>query len=271
MKKNLYAVIGNPIDHSLSPIMHQLFAKQTQQNICYEKIFSPVADFESEVEKFFLQGGAGLNVTLPFKNRAFLLAQDHDVFAQQALAVNTLVLKNNKYFGFNTDGLGLINDIKNNIGYDLCDKNILLIGAGGAARGVIYPLFQQKIKRLLVANRTLSNAKQLLNDLQLPFEICDFESVPTDPFDVIINASSMSLNNLLPPLVARNVTTQTLCYDMFYRAEETAFMSWCKRQGAGEVFDGLGMLVEQGAIAFQLWRGVMPNTQWVLGKLREFI
>jgi len=266
-----YVVIGNPIAHSKSPSIHAAFAGQTAQQMTYQRLLAPIEGFAATVEAFCAAGGKGANVTVPFKLEAYALATELTARAAAAGAVNTLKFEGNRILGDNTDGIGLVADIIHNAGIILCGKRILLLGAGGAARGALLPLLEQRPKSLTIANRTLSKAQdlqkmahQFSSDTQVDTAI--FEDVEGQ-FDVIINATSASLNNDVPPLPATIFKPSSLAYDMMYGAQPTAFMHFAKSHG-GNCRDGLGMLVEQAAEAFYLWRGVRPHTAEVLSQLR---
>ena len=267
-----YAVIGNPIEHSKSPQVHTLFAQQTRQAISYERLLAPLDHFVESVREFIAQGGRGANVTVPFKMEAFALAQELTPRAQAAGAVNTLIFSADGIKGDNTDGIGLVRDITLNAGVPLENRSVLLLGAGGAARGVILPLIEENISSLVIANRTQPRAIELAQQFS-------HSSVPVLPaafdqldqcFDVIINATSASLDSALPPVPDGVFGPQTLAYDMMYGAQPTIFMQHAARQGAA-VRDGLGMLIEQAAESFFVWRGVRPDTapvyQWLRGQL----
>ncbi|MCL6414263.1 shikimate dehydrogenase [Aestuariirhabdus sp. Z084] len=268
-KVDRYAVMGNPIGHSKSPQIHSLFARQTGQDLEYSKQQVEEGHFSSAVQDFFIQG-KGLNITVPFKQEAWLQAQQLSERARLAGAVNTLWINQaGELVGDNTDGAGLVTDLVKNQKVALTGKRLLLLGAGGAARGVIQPLLAEKPVELVIANRTQARAQELQKMFTGKGAI---EALPYDqlsgPFDVIINATSASLQGDVPPLPKGLVTRQTTCYDMMYGAEPTAFNLWAERQGAKACIDGLGMLVEQAAEAFFCWRGVRPDTQPVLQVLR---
>lgn len=265
-----YGVFGNPIGHSKSPQIHRLFAEQTGQDISYEPLLAPLEDFPGFARDFFIQG-RGANVTVPFKEQAFRLADQLSERAQRAGAVNTLKkLEDGTLLGDNTDGVGLVRDLLDNAGVALQGKRILLLGAGGAVRGVLGPLLAQRPAELAIANRTPSKAQQLAGEFSElgPVSASAFDQV-TGPFDVIINGTSASLGGALPPLSEGLVRAgETFCYDMMYSAEQTPFCAWAASHGA-QARDGLGMLVEQAATAFELWRGVRPESAAVLAQLRR--
>ena len=265
-----YAVFGNPIGHSRSPFIHTHYAKQTGQKLQYKAIEAPIDDFAGATNKFFEKGGKGANVTVPFKEQAFAICTQVSDRAQKAGAVNTLIkTENGEIHGDNTDGQGLVADLLNN-SVVLKDANILLAGAGGASRGVILPILAQNPKQLVIANRTLEKAQKLATEFAKPnFIASTFEDLAKQSFDVIINATSASLTGNLPAIPRDCLTEQTICYDMVYSSETTAFNKWAEEQGVAKTIDGLGMLVEQAAESFRLWRDVMPQTKAVLESLRE--
>lgn len=265
-----YAVIGNPVQHSKSPHIHTLFAKQTDQILHYDKLLAPFDAFMATVESFRAAGGKGCNVTVPFKQEAWALATQRSAYAERAGAVNTLSFQvDGAIFGANTDGIGLVRDLKQNQGLVLKQKRILILGAGGAVRGVLQPLLEQQPAEIVIANRTVSKAHELAQAFADLGQVlgCSFEAL-TGKFDVIINGTSASLQGELPPLPTTCIDASTVCYDMMYSAKPTIFMQWAAEQGATHVVDGLGMLVEQAAEAFYIWRGVHPETQTVLQHLR---
>lgn len=265
-----YAVFGNPIGHSKSPAIHRQFAEQTAQPLTYGTVLAPLDGFEASLKAFFREG-LGANVTVPFKEQAFQLADELTDRARLAGAVNTLMrLPDGRLLGDNTDGAGLVGDLLGNAGRRLADQRILLLGAGGAVRGVLGPLLAQRPAALIIANRTEARAAALADTFAAlgPVSACRFEALQ-GPFDLIINGTSASLGGELPPLADSLIEPgHTLCYDMMYGAEPTPFCRWAAAQGA-PVRDGLGMLVEQAAEAFALWRGIRPQTGPVLEALRR--
>lgn len=273
MDKGLYAVVGNPISHSKSPRIHSLFAKQTGENLEYTAIQAPIDDFAGVVTGFFGRGGLGLNVTVPFKEEAWKLADRRTGRAGRAGAANTLYLDNAKQLtADNTDGAGLVADLVKNHGVSLTGARILVLGAGGAVRGVLGPLLHQKPATLTIANRTVSKAQGLVllfadDTGQAAVDACGF-ATPDAPFDIIINGTSASLQGDLPPLAPAVVGPDTVVYDMMYSLDATPFNQWALDQGATRVFDGLGMLVEQAAESFRVWRGICPDTASVIEELR---
>ena len=264
-----YGVFGNPIGHSKSPQIHRMFAQQTEQSLSYEALLAPLDDFPSFARQFFVEG-RGANVTVPFKEEAWRLADQLTERARRAGAVNTLhKLDDGRLLGDNTDGIGLVRDLLDNAGVTLQGKRILLLGAGGAVRGVLEPLLAQGPAAVVIANRTQARAEQLAEEFAELGQISAsaFEQLE-GTFDVIINGTSASLAGELPPLaVALIAAGHTFCYDMMYGAKPTPFCQWATDLGA-HGRDGLGMLVEQAAAAFELWRGVRPESRPVLLGLR---
>jgi len=266
-----YAVMGNPISHSKSPSIHTLFAQQTQQSILYTAIHVDLGGFKQAVGNFVAAGGKGLNITVPFKQEAWELVSERSDRAERAGAINTIKIEDGTLFGDNTDGVGLVNDLTQNHNIDLKDKNILLMGAGGAARGVLIPLLEQNPGSLFIANRTPDKAKDLADDFSDAGNIKGggYEAISDLTFDVVINATAASLQGDLPPLPDTLLNDNASCYDMMYGAKATPFMQWATSHNAETVLDGLGMLVEQAAESFFIWRGVKPETKAVIVKLRK--
>ena len=268
-----YVVIGNPIAHSKSPVLHRLFAEQTAQSMQYDTLLAPLDDFAGCASAFFQQG-RGANVTVPFKEDAYRLANSLTPRAQRAGAVNTLSkLADGTLLGDNTDGAGLVRDLTVNAGFSLKGKRILVLGAGGAVRGALEPLLAEKPASVTIANRTVEKAEvlaELFSDLG-PVAASGFDWL-REPVDLIINATSASLSGELPPIASSLIEPgKTLCYDMMYGKEPTPFCVWASGHGAGQVMDGLGMLAEQAAEAFYLWRGVRPDTAPALAELRRLL
>ena len=265
-----YAVFGNPVAHSKSPFIHTLFARQTQQSLTYERIEAPLGGFAAAITDFFANQGKGCNVTVPFKEEAFRLAQQLSPRAKLAGAVNTLKMTDDGLLlGDNTDGAGLVQDFKFH-GAQLQGSRILLLGAGGAARGAIGPLLDEHPLELTIANRTLGKA-ELLADIFAsagPIRAVAFGDLQ-GPFDLIINSTSASLQGELPPLSPALIHADIAIYDMMYGSMDTPFISWAKQYGARQAMDGLGMLVEQAAEAFTVWRGIRPGTKQVLRELKR--
>jgi len=268
-----YAVIGNPVAHSKSPFIHAEFASQTGQQLSYTAELVEIGGVANFVEQFAQQNGKGLNVTVPFKLDAFQLATRLSERAQRAGAVNTLLIQGNEIYADTTDGIGLLNDLTKNHQQTLKHKRILIVGAGGAVRGVLEPLLLEAPESLTIVNRTVSKAEQLAKDFSDFGNIiaCDFNQLEGKQYDLIINGTSASLSGELPPLPDNLFSENALAYDMMYGAQPTPFMLWAKQQGASQVHDGLGMLVEQAAESFYIWRKKRPETQGVIKKLREQI
>ena len=265
-----YAVFGNPIEHSKSPFIHARFAEQTGQQLIYTAELVEAGDFNNAVARFAENNGKGLNITVPFKQDAWKLATRRSERAERAGAVNTLVINGTgDYFGDNTDGVGLVRDLFRNHKLDLEGKRILIVGAGGAVRGVIEPLLASRPASLTIANRTGEKALQLAEDFSDLGIIRGqgLDEFGTDSYDIIINGTSASLSGELPSLPASLVNENTFCYDMMYANEPTAFMHWAMQQGAKRVVDGKGMLVEQAAESFRIWRGCEPETAPVIEAL----
>ena len=267
-----YAVFGQPIKHSKSPRIHQLFAEQTNQQLDYiaREVSAPA--FEASVRAFFAAGGKGLNCTVPLKELAWDLADIKTQRAELSKAVNTLAVQHDgSIMGDNTDGIGLVTDLMINHDISLCNINILLLGAGGASRGIISPLLENKPKKLVVANRTVAKAIQLAEEFHNfgPISGAGFDQLGDQQFDLILNATSASLSNQLPPLPAGLLTYNSACYDLAYGNEPTAFVRWGQQENAAKSLDGLGMLVEQAAEAFFIWRGVRPETKPVIDLLNS--
>lgn len=265
-----YAVFGNPIKHSKSPFIHTLFAQQTTQQMSYKVIEAPLDAFKESLDQFFSQQGRGCNITSPFKEQAFEYAQKLTERARLAGAVNTLKRTDDGIFiGDNTDGAGLVQDLKNNH-IELNNARILLIGAGGAARGVCTSLLAEKPKELVIANRTYAKAQLLASLFSEKGNIsaAEFEQLNGE-FNLIINSTSASLHGQLPNISPKIIRPETAIYDMAYSAEVTVFNAWAKTQGARLTIDGLGMLVGQAAESFAVWRGIKPGAKQVLTELRH--
>ena len=266
-----YAVFGNPIAHSKSPQIHTLFAEQTKQLLIYTAELAEIGQFDQAVKNFINNGGKGLNVTVPFKEDAWNCAAQRSQRAQRAGAVNTLKLQDDDtLFGDTTDGTGLVRDLMQNHRVQIKDKNILLIGAGGAVRGVLQALLEQQPASLLIANRTRHKAVQLADDFSDLGAIsgCGLNEISETNFDIVINGTSASLQGDLPPIPETVFRSDAASYDMMYSAQATPFMQWSSTHGVAQVFDGLGMLVEQAAESFYIWRGVKPETKSVIKQLR---
>lgn len=263
-----YVVIGNPIAHSKSPDIHARFAAQTAQNLKYDRLLAPLDGFAQTVREFMQGGGKGANVTVPFKLEAFALADSLSPRAQAAGAVNTLSFNAGAIVGDNTDGVGLVTDIVRNAGVAIEGKKVLLLGAGGAARGVILPILEQRPAALIIANRTVARANELASDFAMhgPVSASSFEALQ-DSFDIVVNATSASLAADVPPIPPNVFGIGALAYDMMYGKGPTVFMQFAAQHGAS-TRDGLGMLVEQAAESFYIWRGVRPDTAAVFAELR---
>jgi shikimate dehydrogenase len=266
-----YAVIGNPIAHSKSPLIHAEFARQTGQDLAYSARIAPLDGFEAAVRAFQLDGGRGLNVTVPFKQDAWRLATRRTPRAELAQAVNTLKFDGDEVLGDNTDGAGLVRDVLANLGFAIRGKRVLLMGAGGAARGVILPLLGESPSLLAIANRTPARAHELAQQFAEHGDISsgDYASLAGCHFDLVINATSSSLSNKLPPLPEAVFSKGSLAYDMMYGKGMTPFLQFAQSNGALLLADGLGMLVEQAAESFFLWRGVRPETLPVMSMLKN--
>ena len=266
-----YAVIGNPIEHSRSPEIHAAFARQTGEAIEYGRILGNLEDFPGDVRRFLAEGGHGLNVTVPFKEQAWRMADELSPRAHTAGAVNTLIrLEDNRLRGENTDGVGLVRDLTVNQGFRLQAKRILMLGAGGAVRGVMRPLLEQQPKRIIIANRTAAKAYSLAQGLSSYGQVagCGFDELEGMQFDLIINGTSSGLSGEVPAIPDEILAKGGWCYDMVYGRQATPFQIWGREHRAARALDGLGMLVEQAAESFYLWRGVQPETAEVIAMLR---
>jgi shikimate dehydrogenase len=264
-----FAVIGNPIAHSKSPAIHSAFAAALGLAIQYERLLAPVDGFAETMDRFRAEGGVGANVTLPFKLDAFRYASSLSAAARQAGAVNTLSFRADGVAGDNTDGIGLVRDIEHNFGYALCGKRVAILGAGGAARGAAGPLLSAAPRSLTIANRTQSKAQDIaaLFASTGNVDAVSFDALATRQFDVVINATSASLDNAMPSIAPGLFASGAFAYDMVYGKGRTPFLEFAYRAGA-QTADGLGMLVEQAAEAFLIWHGVRPATAPVLAQLR---
>ena len=266
-----YAVMGNPVAHSKSPRIHVLFAHQFKHHIEYTAIQVDEGGFAQAVEQFRANGGAGLNVTVPFKQEAYRLATHRSERANTAQAVNTLRFEpDGGLFGDNTDGAGLVHDLEKNLGVQLKDKRILILGAGGAVRGVLQPLLHRHPALLVIANRTVSKARDLAGEFAHygKIEASGFRELKGRHFDIVINGTAASLKGQVPPLPDNLFTTRALAYDMMYGDKSKPFLDWAAVHGAEQVVDGLGMLVEQAAESYLIWHGVRPDTKLVIERLR---
>lgn len=263
-----YVVMGNPIAHSKSPDIHRAFAAQTQQALTYQTLLVPLEDFANTAKQFFAAPDAkGANVTVPFKEQAFALCDELSERAQLAGAVNTLIkLADGRLRGDNTDGLGLVSDLQSHV--DLQHVKVLLLGAGGAAKGCLLPLLDAGVASITIFNRTFAKAQQLATVAPSKCTACESADL-AQGYDVVINSTSASLHGQLPQVPSHIIAAHTVCYDMMYGKEMTAFNQWAQAQGARQVIDGLGMLVGQAAHSFNLWRGVLPAVAPVLQQLRQ--
>ncbi len=266
-----YAVFGNPISHSKSPQIHAEFARQTGQDLTYAAVLVALDGFAPAVDAFRVGDGRGINVTVPFKLEAFQYAQNLTERARHAQAVNTLIFDGISVLGDNTDGAGLVRDIEHNLGFKIAGKDVLLMGAGGAARGVLLPLLMCKPQSLTIANRTPQKAQDLAQHFAAHGTVraSDYVGLAGDRYDLVINATSSSLNDELPPLPPRIMAPGALAYDMMYGKGLTPFLAFAEANKAQTLADGLGMLVEQAAEAFYVWREVRPQTRPVIERLRK--
>ncbi len=270
-KNDIYGVMGNPISHSKSPAIHTAFAIQTKQRLEYSAIHVDSGGFQQAIGNFQASGGKGLNITVPFKQEAFEIAEQCSERANRAGAVNTLTFENDKIIGDNTDGIGLVHDLQNNLAIKLQNKNILVMGAGGATRGIIKPLLNENPSSLFIVNRTVDKAQTLAELFSDSGNISagSYNALADKQFDLIINATAASLHGELAPLPDTILAANAICYDMMYSSQPTRFMDWATQNNAAVVSDGLGMLVEQAAQSFYIWRAVHPDSQSVIKKLRQ--
>jgi shikimate dehydrogenase len=267
-----YGVAGHPVSHSWSPFIHGWFARDTGQEMSYRLYDFPPAEFLDRTRQFFIRGGRGLNVTLPHKIAAVDVANDLTSRAAHAGAVNTLaVQENGSIIGDNTDGVGLVRDLRDNIGVTIRHQRVLMIGAGGAARGALAPLLALGPGELVIANRTPERATELAKSFARfgPVEGVGLRYISGGSFDLIINTTSAGLSGEMAPLPAALIGPQTVCYDMSYSTNGTPFTRWAVAQGCTDVEQGWGMLVEQAAESFRVWRGIRPDTAGVLAALKE--
>jgi shikimate dehydrogenase len=268
-----YAVFGNPIKQSKSPVIHQAFAQQLEESLSYRAVRVEHEQFEEKVRGFFQHGGMGLNITVPFKERAFALADSASAAAQRAGASNCLVpQREGGLHAANTDGVGMVRDMVANLGWQLQGRRTLIIGAGGAVRGIVHPLLSERLGSLTIVNRTADRAAELaerFSSTELTVAAGGLEAAAGSVFDLVINATSASLGNEMPDLADIQLAPRCCCYDLVYAAEPTAFMRWSAAQAAWAIADGLGMLVEQAAESYYLWRGQRPGTEEVISGLRH--
>lgn len=269
-----YAVIGNPVSHSKSPLIHAAFARDTGEDLVYEALLAPMDGFAVTVRQFMAEGGRGANVTVPFKQEAYRLASRRSARAEAAKAANLLAFDGEEIFADNTDGVGLVTDLQINLGFGISARRVLLLGAGGAARGCLLPLLSAGPAALVVANRHPEKASQLAAEFAaltcgVPLEGRGFDALAGERFDLIINATAASLSDEAPRLPPGVYGEGSLAYDMMYGKGETPFLREARAGGAARVADGLGMLLEQAAESFLIWRGVRPATARLLAELRE--
>jgi shikimate dehydrogenase len=265
-----YGVMGYPVAHSRSPVIHQLFAQQTGQELRYELLRVAPEKLEEAVRQFQRTGGKGLNITVPHKRAVFRLVDHLSERASTAGAVNTLTFRNNEIYGDNTDGIGLLRDLVVNLGLNLEGANVLILGAGGATRGIIGPLLEMQPRSICIANRTLSRAEDLVERFASRGRVraCRFDDVPVaEPYDLVINATSAIHGGEMPPYPAAAISPTTFCYDLSYSLHPTPFCKWAQGHGASHAVMGWGMLVEQAAESFHIWRGVRPDTKPVLKRI----
>lgn len=265
-----YALVGHPVEHSRSPLIHRLFAEQTGERISYELIDATPEQLETAVLGFRAAGGKGMNVTVPHKEAACTLATQLGPAAATARAVNTLSFANGRIRGDNTDGIGFMRDLTANQGQQVAGARVLILGAGGAARGILGPLLEARPKSLTLANRTAARAETLSRQFAEHggIEVCEFNQlVDRGAFDIVINATSAGLHGEQPPFPTSLVTAGTFCYDLAYSLKPTPFVAWALAHGATRAVQGWGMLIEQAAESFTIWRGVRPATAAILRQL----
>jgi shikimate dehydrogenase len=263
-----YALVGHPVAHSRSPLIHTLFARQTGQRLTYELIDAAPAEFETAVRGFGAAGGKGMNVTVPHKEAAFALVDEARKPAIKAGAVNTISFRDGRLIGDNTDGIGFIRDVTVNLRQPIAGASVLVLGAGGAARGIVGPLLEAGPSEIVLANRTRERAQQLAAQIGGPLRIVEFaELADLPPFEILINATSAGLKGEAPPFPASLIGPTSFCYDLVYSVNETPFVAWARRNGAARAVQGWGMLVEQAAESFYIWRGVRPDTRPILKQL----
>lgn len=265
-----YGVMGHPVSHSRSPIIHRLFAAQTAQILQYELLQVSPDKLEQAIRQFQRTGGKGLNMTVPHKREVCRFIDQLSAQARSAGAANTLTFADGEIVGDNTDGIGLLRDLVVNLGLNLEGADVLILGAGGATRGIVSPLLEMQPASLLIANRTLDRAQELAERFEKlgPVSACRFKSVPiTKPYDLIINATSAGVRGETPPYPQAAVSKKTFCYDLSYGLNPTPFSVWARDNGAARSVMGWGMLVEQAAESFHIWRGVRPDTAPVLKQM----
>jgi shikimate dehydrogenase len=265
-----YGVMGYPVSHSRSPVIHRLFALQTGEEMQYELLQVTPDKLDAAIRQFQRTGGKGLNITVPHKSAVTRIVDQMSERASTAGAVNTIAFRGGEMYGDNTDGIGLLRDLGVNLGINLENANILILGAGGATRGIIGPLLEMQPASLTIANRTINKAEILVKQYQEqgPVRACRFDVVPVkEPYDLIINATSAGLRGQTPPYPEAAISADTFCYDLSYGLNATPFSVWALDHGAARSVMGWGMLVEQAAESFRLWRGVRPDTEPVLKQM----
>jgi shikimate dehydrogenase len=266
-----YGVMGYPVSHSRSPVIHRLFAMQTGQNMQYELLQVSPEKLETAVRQFQRTGGKGLNITVPHKRAVLQLVDQLSERASTAGAANTLTFRGGEIHGDNTDGIGLLRDLCVNLGIQLQGANILILGAGGATRGIVGPLLEMQPHSLVIANRTLDKAQVIADHFARhgPISACRFNKVPVgDPYSLVINATSAGVRGEVPPYPEAAISEQTFCYDLSYGLNVTPFSNWARELGAASSVMGWGMLVEQAAASFEIWRGIRPDTAPVLKQMQ---
>ncbi|WP_289639820.1 shikimate dehydrogenase [Turicimonas muris] len=268
-KESKYAVVGNPVAHSLSPEIHEAFAKQFGDNISYEKIEIPLGEFESYIEDLISEGYKGVNVTITFKVDAYRFSTKTTAYARQATAANTLKFEGNKVLGENTDGIGFVQDLKGRLNFSLKNKNILILGAGGSVRGLLPVILDELPKKISVANRSVARAQQLADEFGIQSIL--YDETGSEQYDLIINATPASLQNKAPLIPANAFEDCELAFDLVYAADPTPFMQVAKEGGAKVTSDGLGMLVEQAADSYNFWLGHRPETTPVYEYIRKLL
>jgi len=264
--------MGNPVSHSKSPQIHTAFARQTGQNIHYQAILVAEGKFANALAAFQEQGGKGLNITVPFKHDAWEVADHLSINAERAHAVNTLWFDNDgKRHGDTTDGIGLIRDLVNNHGISLAGEEVLVLGAGGAVRGILDPMFDKNPARVVIVNRTLRRAEELVKVFSDRGTVtaCSYDDLSGQQYRIVINGTAASLQGEVPPLPGDILGKDAFCYDLMYANTDTVFIKWARSHGAARAYDGLGMLVEQAAESFFIWRGIRPETKPVINMLRQ--
>ena len=269
-KSNKYGVIGDPISHSRSPEIHKLFSMQSNEKIEYEKYHVKTENLERFITEFHRNDGKGLNITLPHKVTAMSFVDEVSKNALNANAINTIIFKDGKLIGDNTDGIGLVNDLEKNFNIDIESQKILILGAGGAVRGILGPLNKKNPSHIEVSNRTLENAKNLASDFSsyMPINVCELDDLKKKgSYDLVINAISFDMNHSEINLPKNVISDSTICYDLSYDSLPTKFMEWSMEYGAKKAIQGWGMLVEQAAESYYLWKNIRPDTSSILEQL----